>query len=350
LPPQFSLPRRPFRRAAYTKKKAARADPEPIKWPSCEWPGLKHCEWPGCEEAALTFRAGTAKHFVPARQGDLLAQGRRILLILCARHSGAARESEERFYLPLAPCVLSAEERAESFYLRELPADKEALVRWAKAARRLGIRPEDSKSYLEDYDARTRIEREPRRGERRPWRPSLMFIARRKGYSSPGEPAADVLILARQLSSPGPKFLAYLEDWLGAETVNDWIRELEGERKRNPRSGKLNWRGGVPGLKRRLRLASKGHDAQGRPRGSRDGQPRTRRAPDAELYAEFDAAFQKAREEERDCAMKENRPPRSRGVRKHVLIEFTLLRVNAIESDPTFLRGYYRWLARQQAN
>jgi hypothetical protein len=144
----------------------------------------------------------------------------------------------------------------------------------------LGLDPEDSESFREDMDICTRVEREPRRGERRRlWRPSLVFHARRAGLASPGETPADVLILARQLRSPDPKFLAYLKEMLGTERVESWIRELEGDLWENPKSGKRSWRGGVDGLKRRVRRAARGAANQGRRKGQKDARPRARREP-----------------------------------------------------------------------
>jgi hypothetical protein len=252
-----------------------------MDWPTCEWPGLKHCEWPGCEEASLTLREGTAKPFLPARQSDLLAQRRRILLVLCSRHFDAARESERLFYPPLAPLPLDA----EGFYWKEqgkYPADADGRRRLAKRAGQQGFNLEkDSESFRREMHLFTGTAPYSRRvspvGK-------LTFLA--MNVFVRGE-RTDVIVQADFLTDPTNDY--ELRKWVEELTgdpalVQKWSEEAEGVRN----------------LRLSFRRASKGAPDQGRPAG---GSPRLRRpdvvASNTEYFKRRVAAEKKAGERRR---------------------------------------------------
>ena len=107
----------------------------------------------------------------------------------------------------------------------------------------LGVRPdltiELRKDVLRETDGPMLMHRNERRCRSRP---SLVF----QGTAAlPGEPATEVLILARHFRSSDHAFLDNLKKTFGTEQVESWKGGLEGRRKPGKKSGKPIWRGAL---------------------------------------------------------------------------------------------------------
>jgi hypothetical protein len=273
----------------------------------------QQCEWPGCRRRAARF-------FLPVGEDLSSPLSKRVNLLFCAPHFGAAREAEELFWPPKPPVPLDAESLEE--------ATNDELIRWAKGCARdakkrpnSGIRPDEFEPY--------RREKAARLGPvfvARPAEPSHLGVA--------GERPADLLVHAISPRKPrgpagyrgertlqDPQFRVYLATLVGEAQIADWIRTTDAARS----------------LKRQLERAERGNPDAHRPMGARDKRPRKHRAGAvdyARLYLAYKDAVQVAQ--------------RTRGVLTATLTEL-LEKIG--ESAPEFdslKRGLYRWLQRKR--